>query len=87
MSDQSQDTQTASDLLGALSLRVLVKTVIKAVIWFGLAWIATLLMPGSVWPWYVAWALVAIGLLFSLLSLALAFLNRRNELSDVNRAD
>ena len=75
-------------MLGALSLRVLVKTVIKSIIWFGLAWIATLLMPGAIWPWYVAWAFVAIGLLFSLISLALAFLNRRNELpSGADRVD
>ena len=80
MEDQSQENQPPSNKLGDLSLRVLFKTVLKCFIWFGLAWLATSLMPGTVWPWYVAWTLVAIGLGFSLLSLALAFVSRRNEL-------
>jgi Zn-dependent protease with chaperone function len=80
MDDQSQESQPASRSLGDLSLHVLFKTVVKCFIWFGLAWLATSLMPGTVWPWYVAWAFVAIGLAFSLLSLTLAFISRRNEL-------
>lgn len=71
--------ETASVHLGALSLRVLVKTVIKSALWFGLAWVATLFLPGARWPWYVAWTLVAIGLAFSLLSLGLAFVSRWHE--------
>jgi hypothetical protein len=80
MSQDSQVPKPASEQLSALSVRVLVKTVVKSVIWFGLAWIITVLVPGVVWPWYVAWTLIVIGLTFSLVSLALAFLNRRQEL-------
>ena len=79
MSDQSQDAQPQTEMLGALSTRVLIKTVIKAAIWFGVAWLITLFMPGAMWPWYVAWSFVAIGLLFSLSSLVLAFISRHQE--------
>jgi hypothetical protein len=70
-----------SDHLSALALRVLIKTVLKCGIWFGLAWLITRFMPDAMWPWYTAWAFAAIGLLFSLLMLGAAFMARRQELA------
>ena len=65
--------------LGALSRRVLFKTLLKCLLWFGLAWLVTSLYPGIVWPWYVAWLLVVIGLAFSLIALVAAFVSRKIE--------
>lgn len=70
-----------SERLGALALRVLIKTVVKCGIWFGLAWLITRIVPGVVWPWYVAWAFAVIGMLFPLLALGAAFVARRQELA------
>ena len=74
--DVESSNALVSAQLGALSLRVLVKTILKSVLWFGLAWLITLFVPGALWPWYVAWTFVAVGLAFSLLSLCLAFASR-----------
>jgi hypothetical protein len=81
MDQPSSDTPSPSQNLGQLSLRLLIKTVIKCALWFGAAWLITALNPGIVWPWYVAWTFVAIGMGFSLLLLALAFLSRYREIN------
>ena len=75
--DVDQDkSQAPSVQLGQLSLRLIIKTLIKCVIWFGTAWIITRIWPGIVWPWYVAWIFVAIGMGASLLALSVAFYSR-----------
>ena len=73
MSETGESVVAPSQQLGEISRRVLIKTVLKCVLWFGLAWVVTRLYPGIVWPWYVAWAFVAIGLGFSLVVLLVAF--------------
>ena len=80
MSDYEKPVVAPSEQLGAISRRVLVKTLLKCVLWFSLAWVATWLYPGIVWPWYVAWAFAAIGLAFSLVVLLVAFRSRYAEL-------
>lgn len=60
---------------------MLIKTVLKCGIWFGPAWHITRFMPDAMWPWYTAWAIAAIGMLFSLLMLDAAFIARRQELA------
>lgn len=77
--DHDTSTGQPSTRLGDLSRRVLFKTLLKCVLWFGLAWLATSVFPGIVWPWYVAWAFVAIGMAFSLVALAAAFASRKIE--------
>ncbi|TWI01125.1 hypothetical protein IP90_02749 [Luteimonas cucumeris] len=79
MSDYEEPAAAPSEQLGAISRRVLIKTVLKCVLWFGLAWVITRIYPGSVWPWYVAWVFVAIGLAFSLIVLMVAFRSRYAE--------
>ena len=82
MSDHEQLIVAPSEQLGAISRRVLVKTLLKCALWFGLAWVATWLYPGIVWPWYVAWTFVAIGLAFSLVVLLVATRSRYAELQN-----
>ena len=72
MDTESQDQLPASQRLGALSVRVLVKTVLKSALWLGIAWATTYFFPTAVWAWYVAFAFIAIGLLFSLAMLVAA---------------
>ena len=79
MIPDSEEKQLASAQLGELSLRVLIKTLIKCLIWFGMAWLITRIWPDIIWPWYVAWIFVAIGMGFSLFTLAIAFYSRGQE--------
>jgi len=82
-----QDSPPESVQFNALALKVIVKTVLKSVLWFGLAWFVTVVIPGAVWPWYMAFAFVAVGLVFSLLMLAGAFAARRLELRSLGQSD
>jgi cyanate permease len=66
MDAESQDQLPASKRLAALSVRVLVKTVLKSALWLGIAWGITHFFPTAAWAWYVAFAFIAIGLIFSL---------------------
>ncbi len=78
--DQDHRQEPAPSVqLGRLSLRLLIKTLLKCFIWFGTAWLATRVWPGIVWPWYLAWIFVAIGMAASLLSLGLAFYSHDRE--------
>lgn len=79
MNEASRETPSPSEQFSSLSIRVLVKTCVKSTIWLSLAWIATSIAPDAVWPWYVAWTFVAVGMLFSLVMLALAFYSRHQE--------
>jgi len=72
MDTESQDSTPASQHLGALSVRVLVKTVLKSALWLGIAWAITHFFPTATWAWYVAFVFIAIGLLFSLAMLIAA---------------
>ena len=79
MPDSADPGVAPSEQLGVIARRVLIKTVLKCVLWFGFAWAATRLYPGIVWPWYVAWVFVAVGLAFSLILLLVAFRSRYAE--------
>ena len=79
--DQDHRQELAPSVqLGRLSLSLLIKTLLKCFIWFGTAWLATRIWPAIVWPWYLAWIFVAIGMAASLLSLGIAFYSRDREL-------
>ena len=79
MVEDQDKSQAPSQQLGQLSVRLIIKTLIKCVIWFGIAWIITRIWPNMVWPWYVAWIFVAIGMGASLLVLTVAFMSRNAE--------
>ena len=72
MDTESQDSSPPSRRLGALSVRVLVKTILKSFLWLGIAWAINHFFPSAIWAWYVAFAFIAIGLLFSLAMLIAA---------------
>nr|CAS03004.1 putative integron gene cassette protein [uncultured bacterium] len=65
--------------LRQLSLRLMIKTIFKSVIWFGTAWIATKIWPGVVWPWYLAWIFVAIAVGTALVLLRVARLTQDSD--------
>jgi len=79
MIEDQDNSQAPSQELGQLSVRLIIKTLIKCFIWFGAAWIVTRIWPSIVWPWYVAWVFVAIGMGASLLVLTAAFFSRDAE--------
>jgi hypothetical protein len=79
METESQDLQPASTQLSALSVRLLVKILLKSTLWLSLAWLVVYFFPDATWPWYAALGLVAIGVLFSLCVLIAAILAKRQE--------
>ncbi len=84
---KNTDTLPQSEQLSALAMRVLVKTVLKCALWFGLAWLITQFAPDARWPWYTAFAFAGIGITFSLLALVGAFLASRQERSAASKPD
>ena len=82
METESQDSRPASTQLGELSIRLLVKIILKSVLWLGLAWLVVYFFPETTWPWYAALSLVAVGVLFSLYVLITAILAKHQESRD-----
>ena len=76
-----------SERLNSLALKVLVKTILKCALWFGLAWLITQFRPGALWPWYAAFALAGIGMAFSLLALLGAFVASAQERRAASESD
>ena len=68
-----------SEQFRELALRILTKVALKSSLWFGLAWILTRFLVNSLWPWYAAFALVGLGVIFSFVMLGCAFFADVNE--------
>ena len=79
MDSGSQESRPPSTQLGALSIKLLVKTILRAVLWLGLASLTTYFYPAATWAWYAALGLVLIGILFSLYVLIVAVFAKRQE--------
>ena len=69
MENLSTSDKSISEQFRKLAIKVLVKLVLKSVLWFGLAWLLTRFLVNSLWPWYAAFALVGIGVIFSIVML------------------
>lgn len=79
MNQDPEESLDRAEQLHHLAIKVLIKTVIKCGLWFGLAWLITRFLPGALWPWYTAFALAGIGLIFSLFALVAAFYVRSKQ--------
>jgi hypothetical protein len=75
----SSDSRSASSELGALSIKLLLKTALRSIVWLGIAGAITLYYPDATWPWYAAITLVAVGVLSSLYVLIAAIRISRME--------
>ena len=62
---EEQDGISPSASTAAAARRLVIKTGLRSVLWFALAWAAAQAWPGARWPWVVAFAFVAIGLGFA----------------------